>query len=284
MSKIGPKDSKQEIFIRKLVHGLGYRYRLHRKDLPGKPDIVFPKHKKVIFINGCFWHGHKDCNRSKLPETNSQFWKEKIGKNIKNDEVNQKELKKLGWDHLTIWQCDIKQKNIDLSVTPEHRFFTVDKSDQCRFLKISEIINKSKLSVPKIKPLNNHNTNSIFSFYNFVRDRDGYIIIENKENKINTWAIFWYATIFKQNGLCLNPTQTFVENIGHDGSGVHCGESETYSSNLSLNKNIDFIKTLDENNIVFERIQVFYKSQKKSFVVRVINKISRVVIKRNIIK
>jgi len=114
MSKIGPKDSKQEIFIRRLVHELGYRYRLHRKDLPGKPDLVFPKYKKVIFINGCFWHGHKNCKRAKLPETNNQFWKEKIEKNIINDKANQKELKRLGWDYLIVWQCDIKRKNIDI--------------------------------------------------------------------------------------------------------------------------------------------------------------------------
>ncbi len=109
-------------------------------------------------------------------------------------------------------------------------------------------------------------------------------VIANKENKINTWAIFWYAIIFKQYGLCLNPSQTFVENIGHDGSGVHCGESETFSNNFSLNKNIDFIKISNENNIVFERIQTFYKNQKKSFFIRVINKLSRIIINRNIIK
>lgn len=116
MSKIGPKDSTQELIIRKLVHSLGYRFRLHRKDLPGKPDLVFPKYKKVIFVNGCFWHGHKDCKRSKLPETNIQFWKEKIGKNIKKDERTHKELKALGWDYLLIWQCEIKKKNEKLLI------------------------------------------------------------------------------------------------------------------------------------------------------------------------
>lgn len=109
-------------------------------------------------------------------------------------------------------------------------------------------------------------------------------VIENKDKKINTWAIFWYVTIFKQNGLCLNPSQTFVENIGHDGSGIHCGESEAYISDLSLNKNIHFIKILKENNLEVERIQRFYKSKKKSFIVRGINKISRILMKKNVIK
>ena len=111
MKKIGPKDSVQELFIRKLIHSLGYRFRLHRKDLPGKPDLVFPKYKKVIFVNGCFWHGHKNCKRSKLPETNKKFWKEKISGNIKRDIKNYKELNNLGWDYLVIWQCEIKKSN-----------------------------------------------------------------------------------------------------------------------------------------------------------------------------
>ena len=124
MSKIGPKDSSQEVFIRKLVHSLGYRFRLHRKDLPGKPDLVFPKYKKVIFINGCYWHGHKGCKRANLPETNRKFWEEKIGRNIKTDIKNQKKLKKLGWDYLIFWQCKIKKSKI-----------TFLKQNICNFLK-----------------------------------------------------------------------------------------------------------------------------------------------------
>lgn len=106
-------------------------------------------------------------------------------------------------------------------------------------------------------------------------------VMLNKEEKINTWAIFWYATIFKQNGLCLNPTQTFVENIGHDASGVHCGESCSFSSDLSLNNHVKFPDRFEENEIVVKRIQDFYKSQKKSFLVRVINKLSRILIGKN---
>ena len=109
-------------------------------------------------------------------------------------------------------------------------------------------------------------------------------VYTNKNNKINTWAVFWYATIFKQNGLCLNPSQTYVENIGHDGSGIHCGESDSYSNTLSSLKNINISCTLSENQLAFQKIQYFYKKQKKSLLVRVINKLSRIIFKRNIIK
>ncbi len=109
-------------------------------------------------------------------------------------------------------------------------------------------------------------------------------VLANKTGKINTWAIFWYATIFKQNGLCLNPSQTFVENIGHDGSGVHCGDSCAFSGSLSMKKQINFDIKIEENSLAVERIQQFYKSQQKSFFVRAINKLARASIGKNIIK
>ncbi len=108
-------------------------------------------------------------------------------------------------------------------------------------------------------------------------------VIANKEKKINTWAIFWYVSIFKQEGLCLNPVQTFVENIGHDGSGVHCGKNERFISSLSSNKNINFVTGTGENKVVLKRIGNFYKSQKKSFIARIINKLSRMIYGKNII-
>lgn len=111
MSKIGPKDSKPEIIVRKTVHSLGYRFRLHRKDLPGNPDLVFPKYKKAIFVHGCFWHRHKRCQRGKLPATNTTFWEEKISGNVKRDKSNFNKLRRLGWKYLVIWQCDIKESN-----------------------------------------------------------------------------------------------------------------------------------------------------------------------------
>lgn len=111
MSKISGKNTKPEIIIRKLVFNLGFRYRLHKKELPGKPDIAFPKYKKVIFVNGCFWHGHNNCSRSKLPSTNKKFWKEKIEGNKKKDKSDHIKLKKMGWGYMVIWQCKIKKTN-----------------------------------------------------------------------------------------------------------------------------------------------------------------------------
>jgi len=90
---------------------MGYRFRLHRRDLPGNPDIVLPKYKIVVFVHGCFWHGHFGCVRAKKPSTNTSFWDDKIGKNIRRDIKNQKELENLGWSALVIWQCQIKKKD-----------------------------------------------------------------------------------------------------------------------------------------------------------------------------
>jgi len=112
MSKISGKNTSTEIIVRKLVHSLGFRFRLHRKNLPGKPDLVFPKYKKVIFVHGCFWHGHNNCKRSKLPKTNLKFWNDKILNNIIRDNNNIKNLYFLGWQTLVIWQCEITKKNI----------------------------------------------------------------------------------------------------------------------------------------------------------------------------
>jgi DNA mismatch endonuclease (patch repair protein) len=108
MSKIKGKDTKPEKVVRSLLHQMGYRFRLHRKDLPGNPDIVLPKHKKVIFVHGCFWHGHDGCPRAKRPSTNKKFWNEKLLKNIERDKKNQSDLPKLGWQLLVVWQCQIK--------------------------------------------------------------------------------------------------------------------------------------------------------------------------------
>lgn len=113
MSHISGKNTKPEIIIRKISHSLGYRFRLHKKELPGKPDLVFSKFKKVIFVNGCFWHGHTKCNRSVIPSTNNKFWKDKIARNKKKDKSNYIRLKKTGWDYLVIWQCEIKKSNTD---------------------------------------------------------------------------------------------------------------------------------------------------------------------------
>ena len=111
MSRVSGKNTKPEIAVRSLLHNLGFRFRLHRKDLPGKPDITLPKYKKVIFVHGCFWHGHADCSRSKRPSTNEEFWREKLDENIERDKATVNALKQLGWDVLTVWACEVKDTN-----------------------------------------------------------------------------------------------------------------------------------------------------------------------------
>lgn len=127
MSRISGKNTKPEIIIRKWAFNSGFRYTLHNKNLPGKPDIVFSKYKKVIFVNGCFWHGHNNCSRSKLPTTNKKFWKEKIERNKRNDKSNKIRLKKMGWDYLVIWQCEIAKSNNEKIANKISRFLGKNK-------------------------------------------------------------------------------------------------------------------------------------------------------------
>lgn len=108
MSRVSGKNTKPELVVRSLLHSMGYRFRLHRKDLPGKPDITLPKYHKVIFVHGCFWHGHTDCPRSKRPTTNEKFWRVKLDKNIERDKVIISSIRELGWSVLTVWACEVK--------------------------------------------------------------------------------------------------------------------------------------------------------------------------------
>ncbi len=108
MSKISSKDTKPEILVRKFLFSKGFRYRINVKTLPGKPDIVLPKYKTIIFVNGCFWHGH-DCKKGKLPSSNIDFWKNKILKNKLRDNENQAQLALLSWKVIVIWQCEISK-------------------------------------------------------------------------------------------------------------------------------------------------------------------------------
>ena len=110
MANIKAKDTKPELVIRKILHAHGYRYRLHGQKLPGKPDIVLPKYRAVIFVNGCFWHGH-DCHLFKWPKSRVDFWKEKISGNKNRDLKNHLELNIQGWRQLTVWECAIKGKH-----------------------------------------------------------------------------------------------------------------------------------------------------------------------------
>ncbi len=110
MSNVGGKDTKYEVFVRKFLFANGFRYRKNDKHLPGSPDIVLPRHRTVIFVNGCFWHGHHNCKAAKLPETNTEFWKKKISGNIVRDRKNIEKLRREGWKVITIWQCELKNK------------------------------------------------------------------------------------------------------------------------------------------------------------------------------
>ena len=111
MSRIRSKDTKPEIIVRKKLHSLGYRYSLHKKGLPGKPDIFLKKLNLAIFVNGCFWHQH-GCKKSSIPKSNKIYWTDKLKKNVSKDKKNKKILLDMGFNVLTIWECEIK-KNID---------------------------------------------------------------------------------------------------------------------------------------------------------------------------
>lgn len=107
MALVRAKDTKPELLVRRLVHGMGYRYRLHRRDLPGTPDLVFPGRAKVIFIHGCFWHRHAGCALARLPKSRGDFWLPKLTANAERDARNVRALRRLGWSVLTIWECQL---------------------------------------------------------------------------------------------------------------------------------------------------------------------------------
>ena len=111
MSLIRSTDTKPELRVRRIVHGLGYRYRLHAAELPGKPDLVFPSRRKVIFINGCFWHGHSGCPKGRPPKLRPEYWLSKIEQNARKDELNIEQLGRLGWKTLAVWQCELKDQS-----------------------------------------------------------------------------------------------------------------------------------------------------------------------------
>ena len=108
MSAIKSKNTKPEIKVRKLLHSMGYRFRLHSKDLPGSPDIVLPKYKTVIFVHGCFWHRHENCKYASTPKTRKEFWNKKFTENKKRDSEIQEKIKILDWRSVVIWECETK--------------------------------------------------------------------------------------------------------------------------------------------------------------------------------
>lgn len=109
MSRIRGKNTKPEMILRSELFRQGFRFRVHQKDLPGKPDIVLPKYKTAIFVHGCFWHYHNACREGRIPSTNSKFWTEKLQRNIIKDEANIKELRKNKWKVHVIWECEIER-------------------------------------------------------------------------------------------------------------------------------------------------------------------------------
>lgn len=108
MKSVPQKDTKPEMRLRKALHGLGFRYRLHDKRLPGSPDLVFPKHKIVIFVHGCFWHRH-GCKQTTTPTTRKDFWEAKFKANAERDSKNVRELESAGWRVMTVWECELKK-------------------------------------------------------------------------------------------------------------------------------------------------------------------------------
>ena len=113
MRSVKGKNSKPELYVRGLVHRAGYRFRLHVKTLPGSPDVVLPKYKTAVFVNGCFWHWH-GCSKCRMPTTNEEYWKRKIEGNSQRDQMNSKELRGLGWTVFVIWECSLDDGGEDL--------------------------------------------------------------------------------------------------------------------------------------------------------------------------
>jgi DNA mismatch endonuclease (patch repair protein) len=120
MAHVKAIDSTPELTVRRMLHRLGYRYRLYPKNLPGKPDIVLPKYKSVIFVHGCFWHHHKGCRKSKFPETNVDFWRKKILDNVTRDKRTIRALRKSSWRVLVIWECQARPSKLQETIK---RFF-----------------------------------------------------------------------------------------------------------------------------------------------------------------
>lgn len=112
MSRIRSKNTTPERTVRKELWRKGYRYRLNDRRLPGTPDLVLPKYRAVIFINGCFWHGHRDCPKYVVPKSNTDFWQEKVARNIARDELGAQRLDTLAWSVITVWECELTKKNL----------------------------------------------------------------------------------------------------------------------------------------------------------------------------
>lgn len=133
MSLIRSSETKPEIFVRSILHRLGFRFRKNVKTLPGKPDIVLPKYKTVIFVHGCFWHQHNGCKRSTIPKSNIDYWIPKLKGNVKRDRQHRKNLEELGWKVAVIWECETKKAD-ELTAKLKTIFPEIKKQQQARLL------------------------------------------------------------------------------------------------------------------------------------------------------
>lgn len=113
MAAVKQKNTKPELLVRSMLHRAGLRFSLHRRDLPGKPDIVLRKYRSVVFVHGCYWHRHEDCPRASTPKSNTEFWKTKFNANVERDAQNQEELRRLGWRVFVVWECELKREPSD---------------------------------------------------------------------------------------------------------------------------------------------------------------------------
>jgi DNA mismatch endonuclease (patch repair protein) len=114
MSRIKSKDTSPELYVRSTLHQAGFRFRLHVKEMPGKPDIVLPKYKTVIFVHGCFWHRHPGCSRATMPSSNTDYWKTKFERNVERDKKEREKLHSEGWKVIIIWECEVKEKTKEI--------------------------------------------------------------------------------------------------------------------------------------------------------------------------
>lgn len=112
MRAVKSKNTKPELIVRRIILGLGFRYRLYRKDLPGNPDIVFPGRRKIVMVHGCFWHGHNCVRGARQPKANADYWHAKIARNVERDALSNTALREAGWDLLTIWECETKSRDL----------------------------------------------------------------------------------------------------------------------------------------------------------------------------
>lgn len=116
MAGIGPKNTKPELIVRRSLHSRGFRYRLHDRRFPGKPDIVLPKYRTVIFVHGCFWHRHEGCPKATTPATRPDFWKAKFRRNVERDQENREAVRRLGWRPLVVWECQLASGQLDETI------------------------------------------------------------------------------------------------------------------------------------------------------------------------